>query len=66
MCYDKIEEILKKNKNVIIAGGTGLYINAVVYNMNFENGMHALTEYGTDILRTESSKNSIYDEDVFS
>lgn len=37
MCYDKIEEILKRNKKVIIAGGTGLYVNAVVYNMNFED-----------------------------
>jgi len=35
MCYDKIDEIHKRGKNVIIAGGTGLYINAVVYNMNF-------------------------------
>ena len=35
MCYDKIEDIQKRGKNVIIAGGTGLYVNAVVYNMNF-------------------------------
>ncbi len=35
MCYDKIEEIRGRNNNVIIAGGTGLYVNAVVYNMNF-------------------------------
>lgn len=35
MCYDKIEDIIKRDKNVIIAGGTGLYVNAVVYNMNF-------------------------------
>ncbi len=35
MCYDKIKEIKSRGKNVIIAGGTGLYVNAVVYNMNF-------------------------------
>src|SRR5690625_4745050 len=35
MCYDKIEEIRSRGNNVIIAGGTGLYVNAVVYNMNF-------------------------------
>lgn len=35
MCYDKIDEIIKKGKNVVIAGGTGLYVNAVVYDMNF-------------------------------
>lgn len=37
MCYDKIEEIHSRGKNVIIAGGTGLYVNAVVYNMNFKD-----------------------------
>ncbi len=37
MCYDKIEEIISRGKKVIIAGGTGLYVNAVVYNMNFED-----------------------------
>ena len=50
MCYDKIEEIQKRGKNVIIAGGTGLYVNAVVYNMNF-------TEEETDTkLRQELEK----------
>ena len=37
MCYDKIEDIIKRGKKVIIAGGTGLYVNAVVYDMNFED-----------------------------
>lgn len=36
MCYDKIDEILSRNKNVIIVGGTGLYVSSVVYNMNFD------------------------------
>lgn len=36
MCYDKIKDIRSRGKNVIIAGGTGLYVNAVVYNMNFD------------------------------
>lgn len=35
MCYDKIDEILSRNKNVIICGGTGLYISAIVDDMNF-------------------------------
>lgn len=35
-CYNKINEILKKNKAPIIVGGTGLYINAVVNNMKFD------------------------------
>lgn len=38
----------------------------VIYNLNFENGVNILTEYETDVLRTESSNNMIYDEDVFS
>ncbi len=35
LCYDKIDEIFSKGKNVIICGGTGLYISAIVDNMNF-------------------------------
>ena len=48
MCYDKIEEIRSRGKNVIIAGGTGLYINAVVYNMNFNEEVVDL-EYRNEI-----------------
>lgn len=36
LCYDKIEEVLALGKIPIIVGGTGLYINAVINNMNFE------------------------------
>jgi len=36
LCYEKIEEILKSGKLPIIVGGTGLYINAIVNNMQFE------------------------------
>ncbi len=36
MCYQKIEEIFALGKVPIIVGGTGLYINAVVNNMRFE------------------------------
>ncbi len=35
MCYDKIDEILKKGKSPIVVGGTGLYISAVVLDMKF-------------------------------
>lgn len=35
-CYAKIEELLMQGKTPVIVGGTGLYINAVVNNMNFE------------------------------
>lgn len=36
LCYDKIKEIFEIGKKPIIVGGTGLYINAVVNNMNFK------------------------------
>lgn len=35
-CYAKIDELLMQGKTPVIVGGTGLYINAVVNNMNFE------------------------------
>ena len=31
----KIKEILSRGKNVIIVGGTGLYINALIYNIQY-------------------------------
>lgn len=34
-CRSKIEEIKNKGKNVIIVGGTGLYIKAALYNYHF-------------------------------
>lgn len=37
LCYDKIDEIINKGKVPIIVGGTGLYINSVIYNMNFSS-----------------------------
>lgn len=33
--YQYIEEILQKGKVPIIAGGTGLYVNSLIYNINF-------------------------------
>ena len=35
MCYDKIDEIISRNNIPIIVGGTGLYLSAVVNNMDF-------------------------------
>ncbi len=37
MCYEKIKDIKNRGKNVIITGGTGLYVSSVVYDMNFED-----------------------------
>jgi len=35
MYRNKIAEIKKKGKNVIIVGGTGLYIKAALYDYTF-------------------------------
>ncbi len=35
-CREKIAEIEKRNKNVIIVGGTGLYVKAALYDYRFE------------------------------
>ncbi|MEG2348767.1 MAG: tRNA (adenosine(37)-N6)-dimethylallyltransferase MiaA [Clostridia bacterium] len=37
MCYHKADDIIKKGKNPVIVGGTGLYISAIVNNMQFDN-----------------------------
>lgn len=36
LCYAKIDETFEKGKTPIIVGGTGLYVNAVINNMTFE------------------------------
>ena len=36
-CYEKIDELLMAGKIPVIVGGTGLYINAVVNNMDFDS-----------------------------
>ena len=35
-CRKKIEELRKKNKNIIIVGGTGLYIKAALFDYQFK------------------------------
>ena len=37
-CRSKIDEILSRGKNVIIVGGTGLYIKAALYDYKFTEG----------------------------
>ncbi|MCL2048386.1 MAG: tRNA (adenosine(37)-N6)-dimethylallyltransferase MiaA [Defluviitaleaceae bacterium] len=38
--YDLIEEIFARKKAPILAGGTGFYINAVIYGAQFSNTAH--------------------------
>jgi len=37
-CRKKIEEIIGRGKNVILVGGTGLYIKAALYDYHFQEG----------------------------
>lgn len=43
-CRKKIEELEARNKNIIIVGGTGLYIKAALYDYRFKSEC-ALNEY---------------------
>ena len=49
-----------------------MYVNVleevkIIYNMNLEDGLHISVDYDEEsVLRTESSNNIIYDDDVFS
>ena len=35
MCRDELNLVLKKNKDVVLVGGTGLYLRAVLYDYSF-------------------------------
>lgn len=62
MCYDKINDIIKRGKKVIIAGGTGLYVNSVVYDMNFEDETEDLS-YRKELedIANKKGKEYLYD-----
>lgn len=62
-CRNKIDEILSRGKNVVIVGGTGLYIKASLYDYKFTEG----TTYNTyDDLTNEEILDKIkkYDNDI--
>lgn len=47
-CIEKIENIFSRNKQPIIVGGTGLYVNSIVYDLNFtkaESNLEIREEY---------------------
>lgn len=44
-CRQKIKEIQNKGKNVIIVGGTGLYIKAALYDYKFEKEEKNINDY---------------------
>ena len=42
-----LDDLIKKNKNVIIVGGTGLYLKALLYDYNFLKEEKANTDYSS-------------------
>ena len=59
MCYDKIDEIKNSGNNVIIVGGTGLYINAIVNEMNFDEESFD-TKYRDELYKILEEKSADY------
>ena len=61
-----IKEILAKGKVPIIAGGTGLYVNSLIYGIEYQE-MEYDEEYRNSLMKkaeTESGLKELYDEDV--
>ncbi len=63
LCYEKIEEIVTLGKTPVIVGGTGLYINAVVNNMDFDNYVKKESNIRQELeqILLEKGKEYLYD-----
>ncbi len=57
-CRSKIKELQDKNKNIIIVGGTGLYIKAALYNYEFKKDEQSydFDEYSNEELLNKIKK----------
>ena len=62
LCYDKIEEIINKGKTPILVGGTGLYVNSVIYDMNFKENENSeeIKEYREYLYSLAEEKSNEY------
>ena len=59
-----IEKIIEKGKIPIIVGGTGLYLNSLIYNINYQD-MEYDAEYRKELMEIAKSKeglNKLYEE----
>ena len=57
LALEKINEIHKKNKTPILAGGTGFYINAILYKQSFhKNEDPTIREYYTTLAKNHSKE----------
>lgn len=61
LCYEKLDEILAQGKTPIIVGGTGLYINAVVNNVEFSK-VDKKQEEKVDLLLAEIERDKTTEE----
>lgn len=52
-----IKKIQKENKNVVVTGGTGLYLNSLIYNMDFAKS--SANNELRDLLNKELEENGI-------
>lgn len=55
---EKIEEIISKGKNPIIVGGTGLYIDSLVYSINYPD-MEFDEEYRNKLMNIASTEEGL-------
>lgn len=61
LCYEKIDEVLSQGKTPVIVGGTGLYINAVVNNVEF-NKVDKKQEEKADKMLSDIEKDKTIEE----
>lgn len=59
LCYDKINDILSRGKVPIIVGGTGLYVSAVVNDMQFDK-QDIDEEYRNELYELAKQKSNEY------
>lgn len=63
-CETAIEEILAKGKTPIVVGGTGLYVNSLIYGIEYQD-MAFDEEYRNELMNkaeTEDGLKSLYEE----
>jgi len=61
LAKEAIEDILSRGKLPIIAGGTGLYINALIYKMNFgENPRDSVFREEMEVLAETQGKEAVH------
>ena len=58
MCYDAIDRTISDGFVPIVAGGTGLYINAVVNNVDFFEVDEEKTEAAEEMKNLSERKNN--------